>query len=184
MKKIKLFLSAIFVFLLFNSCENEDELFIDNPISDISERTSDDIIVRGATLTFGRFHGKCLGNSCIEIFKFNDDKLWEDVFDRYPSYDNFYEGRYTEFKGSERINAEELLNELPSQLFKYKSSFNVIGSPDAGDAGGIYLEFQNLKVRKLWLIDIGKKDLSKDITAYIELINNTIDEIGVIDDRN
>lgn len=184
MKNIKLFLSAIFVFLLFNSCENEDELFIDNPIPDIYERTSDGLITNGATLTFGRYYGKCLGNSCIEIFKLNDDKLWEDVIDRYPSSDSFYEGRFTEFNGSEKIKTEVLFNQLPSELFKYKSDFNTIGEPDAVDAGGIYLEFQSLGVRKLWLIDLSKRNVPKYIAIYVELINNTIDEIGEIDDRN
>jgi len=127
MKNLKLFLSTVFVLLLFNSCENEDELFIVNPIPDISERASGDLIIRGATLTFGRYYGKCLGNSCIEIFKLNDDKLWEDVIDGYPSSDSFYEGRFTEFNGSEKIKTELLFNELPLELFKYKSNFNTIG---------------------------------------------------------
>lgn len=184
MKNIKLFLSAVFVLLLFNSCENEDELFIVDPIPDISERASDDLITRGATLTFGRYYGKCLGNSCIEIFKLNDGKLWEDVIDRFPSSDSFYEGRFTEFGGSEKINTEKLLRALPSELIKYRSNFNTIGEPDAGDAGGIYLEFQNLGIRKLWLIDLSKQDLPKHLAIYVELINNTIDEIGEINDLN
>ena len=184
MKNLKLFLSAIFVFLLFNSCEKQDELFIDDPFMDISERFSDDLITRGATLTFGRYYGKCLGNSCVEIFKLKDEKLWEDVIDGYPSSDSFYQGRYTEFNGSEKINTEKLLKTLPSELLKYRSDFNTIGAPDAGDTGGIYLEFQNPTVHKLWLIDLSNKDLPKNIVIYVDVINNTIDKIGEFDDRN
>jgi hypothetical protein len=43
-------------------------------------------------LIFGHFYGECSGERCIEIFKLEKDKLFEDKADQYPNYDAFYEG--------------------------------------------------------------------------------------------
>lgn len=41
-------------------------------------------------IIFGHFYGECLGEKGIEIFTLEDDKLFEDSNDRYPSSTGFY----------------------------------------------------------------------------------------------
>jgi len=182
MKKFKLFLSAIFVVLLFNSCENEEDLFIEDTATDveISVKNGDSNLNNKPelTLTFGLFFGKCVGGSCINIYKLTSEGLLEDSLVKYPAIDDFYKGKFVKIKGSEFINTKLLISEFPSELLGSKA--RVIGSPDAGDWGGVYLEYQDAENHEFWLLDLNTNNLPINLRNYVEMINATVAEIGKI----
>lgn len=179
MKNLKLFLSVVFVLLLFNSCENEEDLFIEDATMgvEVLERNSDTnmLMRRTVVLTFGRFFGKCTGGPCVNIYRLTSDELLQDSVDKYPSRDDFYNGKFEKFKGSERILTKGLLSEFPYELLGSKN--RVIGSPDAGDWGGVYLEYRDDVNHEFWILDLNSNNLPKNLRNYVDLIDRTVNNI-------
>jgi len=184
MKKLKLFLSVLFVLLLFSSCENEENLFIENPGSDteIEAISTNELASRGPTITFGRYYGKCQGKACVEIFKLIDITLLEDSLDKYPTTGGFYQGSFRDFKGSEKIKTSDILPSFPLELLD--SKLIIYGTPDAGDWGGIYLEYQDGLHHRYWLLDLKVQNNPRNLRAYVSLIDKKITEIGEINNLN
>jgi len=184
MKNFKLFLSAIFVVLLFSSCENEEDLFIEN--TDLNTEASVGSIIesanRGPTIIFGRYYGKCFGNECVEIFKLVDIILLEDTEDNYPATGTFYKGSFVSFKGADRVNTSQILSSFPLELLG--SKLITYGAPDAGDWGGIYLEYQDGNHHRFWFLDLKAENTPKYLRSYITLIDKKITEIGEINNLN
>jgi hypothetical protein len=198
MKNFKLFLSVVFVMLLFNSCENDDGLFLKNsspsdqslnpdiknlgPNNEAELNNEDEFVNVSPTLVFGRYYGKCQGNACIEIFKLYKSRLLEDTVDKYPGSGTFYQGKFVNFKGSDRIKTSDLLPSFPLELLD--SKIITYGTPDAGDWGGIYLEYQDGLHHRYWFLDLHPENIPKNLRAYVALIDETITEIGEINNQN
>jgi len=184
MKNLKLFLSVIFVVLLFNSCENEEDLFIENPDKtiEITAKDTSEFVNRGPTITFGRYYGKCLGKGCIDVFKLIDVTLLEDTLDMYPASGTFYQGKFTNFIGADKINTSDILPNFPLELLK--SKLITYGTPDAGDWGGLYLEYQDGVDHRYWFLDLKVENNPRYLRTYIALIDKKITEIGEINDLN
>ena len=198
MKNLKLFLSVVFVLLLFNSCENEEDLFVDDPSTDIeiNAKIANESANRGPTITFGRYFGKCQGNSCVEIFRLIEFTLLEDVLDNYPSSQNSliknlntgelegkaYVGDFRPFKGSDKIKTSDILPNFPLELLD--SKIITYGTPDAGDWGGIYLEYQDGLHHRYWFLDLKNTNNPKHLREYVNLIDKKITEIGEINNLN
>ena len=138
---------------------------------------------RGVVLKFGRYYGKCIGNTCVEIFSLQKNILLEDKLDNKPLPDVFYKGDFVKFKGSSNVDAQQVLKELPIQLLQTKSTFNKIGQPDAGDWGGIYIEYEDINQHKQFLIDLNTKNIPKYLRSYVYLIDEKVDEIGEINNQ-
>jgi len=183
MKNFKLYLLAVFVILLFNSCENEEDILVDTPTdTEILARNSNPLANRGPTITFGRYYGKCQGNQCVEIFRLIENTLLEDTVDNYPVLGSMYQGKFTSFKGSDRVETVRILPEFPIELLNSKRT--VFGTPDAGDWGGIYLEYQDAGVHRYWLVDLETSNINKSLRPYVELIDKTVNEINDINNLN
>jgi len=183
MKNIKLFLSVVFVLLLFSSCENEEDLFITPGANiEVESNNANESANRGPTITFGRYFGKCQGNACVEVFKLLDVVLLEDTLDRYPVSGTFYEGKFTSFKRSDKINTSDILPNFPLELLD--SKLITYGTPDAGDWGGIYLEYQDGINHKYWFLDLKNTNNPKHLREYVNLIDKKITEIGEINNLN
>ena len=152
----------IFVFLLsllLFSCQ-EDEI----------KPSSKDYLV------FGHFYGECVGGEdCVEIYKLEHNQLLEDTKDIYPSFSEFYDGNYVKLSQQQFKEAKDLMNNFPRDL--WKESDKVIGQPDAGDWGGLYIEFKHKGKRKFWLIDIKKSNVPTKYHEFIAEVVETIDNI-------
>ena len=180
MKNFKLFLGALFVILTFSSCEVDEAI----PINDASDLTIEKNISdnRGPTITFGRYYGRCLGNQCIETFKLIDITLLEDTVDKYPASGTYYQGNFVDFKGADKINTSEILPNFPLELLD--SKLVTYGTPDAGDWGGIYLEYQDGNYHRYFFIDLYTKNIPKYLIEYVAIIDKKITEIGKINNLN
>ncbi|GAB3995567.1 hypothetical protein GCM10028807_36070 [Spirosoma daeguense] len=145
--------------VLLNSCEKEQGIRLE-----------------GADyLIFGHFYGECDGEGCIEIFKLEPDKLLEDKRDKYPVWTEFYEGDYTQLSQQKFENAKDIINYFPDDLLKERNP--VIGQPDAGDWGGLYVEYNYDGIRKFWLIDQVKEHVPVKYHPFIIKINEKIRQI-------
>lgn len=127
-------------------------------------------------LVFGHFHGECLGERCVEIFKLEHDKVSEDSNDRYPTTE-LYKGSYDEMDNASYKAVKDLPDFFPSELLNETESR--LGCPDCADQGGLYIEYKFDGVHESWIID-KRKD---DIPAYLhEFVDEVLDRIERISD--
>lgn len=145
------------VFLL-TSCKKDDV-----------ELSNSDYIV------FGHFYGLCIGEQCVEIFRLEDDKLFEDTKDQYPNSNGFYNGNYVQLSQQKFQDTKDLTNSFPADLLNETNT--VIGQPDAGDWGGLYIEYSVNGVRKFWLLDQMKSNVPAKYHDFIDKVNEKITEL-------
>jgi hypothetical protein len=126
-------------------------------------------------LIFGHFYGECTGERCIEIFKLEQDKLFEDNRDQYPGSNDFYSGKFVQLSQQEFTITNDLINYFPRDLLDEKGA--VIGQPDAGDWGGLYIEYKFLGVRKFWLLDQMKSNVPLKYHNFIDKVNEKIAQL-------
>jgi hypothetical protein len=126
-------------------------------------------------IIFGHFYGECIGEKCIEIFRLEDDKLFEDSNDRYPSSTGFYSGKWEKLSNQKFLDTKELTNDFPMDLLNEPS--NVIGQPDAGDWGGLYIEYNYDGIRKFWLLDQKKSNVPTNYHLFIDKVNEKINQL-------
>ena len=65
--------------------------------------------------------------------------------------------------------------EVPSELTKENEV--VIGMPDAGDWGGIYLEIMEGSEKRFWLIDKMEYNLPDYLKPFVAKVNDAIEAV-------
>jgi hypothetical protein len=98
-KNLILTLTCLTIFL-FTSCDKENRVKLSK---------SDYII-------FGHFYGECAGEGCVEIFRLEQDKLFEDTKDEYPTREKCYDGNYVELSEQKFNDIKDLVNSFPKDL--------------------------------------------------------------------
>ena len=124
-------------------------------------------------LVFGRFYGHCQGEQCIEIYKLEKGKLFEDRNDQYVSNETFYEASYEQLDDAKYEMVRSILDHIPSGLIAEDQIR--FGCPDCADQGGIYLEIKNSQAHEFWIFDQNKQDVPAYLHSYLDLINAKID---------
>ena len=154
--KMKYCIMLITAMVLLTGCKKDEESSV--PI---------DYIV------FGHFYGECAGEQCIEIFKLDCCQLYEDTNDVYPDQGNQYIASYKKLEPAKYDSVKFLTNEIPAILFTFNQK--VIGTPDAGDWGGIYFEIKySDSTIKYWFIDQMKSNVPSSLHPFIDNINLAI----------
>lgn len=133
--------------------------------------TSTDFVV------FGRFYGFCGGESCIEIFKIQNNELFEDSNDTYPKWDDFYVGNFQALSVEKYEMVSYLMVDFPTALLTDTNT--VFGMPDASDGGGLYLEYHIGGVHKFWIFDQFQSNVPTQYHAFMNLINQKIDLLQI-----
>ncbi len=126
-------------------------------------------------MIFGHFYGFCSGEQCIEIFKLDQENLFEDTKDKYPRSDTPYEGDYVQLSSQKYQIAKGLKDSFPGDLLDEANT--VIGYPDAGDWGGLYIEYNKGGVRKFWLLDQMKSNVPTKYHDFIDKVNDKIAQL-------
>lgn len=117
-------------------------------------------------IVFGHFYGECQGESCVETFKLNRSDLFEDTKDIYPNFKDFKESNFIKLSPAQFEKAKDLLNNFPRELWQEQNK--VIGEPDAGDWGGLYIEFKHRNKTRVWFLDLKKDNVP---TKYLGFVN-------------
>ncbi|WP_243349776.1 hypothetical protein [Parabacteroides sp. FAFU027] len=123
-------------------------------------------------LIFGHYYGECFGERCIEIYKLEEKQVSEDTLDRYPGSSAFYQGQYVKLSQQKFDSVKDLIDYFPKVLLSEKDK--VIGMPDAGDWGGLYIEYKVKDVRRFWLIDQMKSNVPSVYHQFIDKVNEKI----------
>lgn len=165
MKNIKMLFLPLFLMLFHYSCQEDKSLQIQEENAKSSK----------SYLVFGHFYGFCQGESCIEIFKLTDSKLYEDTLDQYPGQEK-YEGKYIGLDQSKFELVKDLPLSIPPQLLQEEQV--VFGSPDVTDGGGIYLEYFSKGIHQYWIFDQIKENVPAYLHDFIDQVNHKIDLIN------
>jgi hypothetical protein len=126
-------------------------------------------------MVFGHFYGECGGEGCVEIFKLTEVALFEDSTDVYPGSLLPYAGVYNLLPDAKFQLVIDLMDSFPEAL--YAESNNVIGMPDAGDWGGIYIEMKFTNEEALsgfWLLDQHEGNMPEVYNLFVDEINEKI----------
>jgi hypothetical protein len=152
-------ITACLTLFLFTACENDNTVKLS---------TSDYII-------FGHFYGECVGEQCVEIFRLEENKLFEDTKDQYPKSGSFYDGKYIPLSQRKFKETQDLLTYFPIVLLDEADI--VVGNPDATDGGGLYIEYNYNGVRKFWLLDNMKNKVPTKYHNFIDKVNEKIRQL-------
>ncbi|MBK9271557.1 MAG: hypothetical protein IPM48_08155 [Saprospiraceae bacterium] len=133
---------------------------------------SNDAASNSDYLIFGHYFGFCGGEKCIEIFKLTDTSLYEDSNDLYPNSDGFYPGNYFKLTREKFEQVKDLADKFPDTLLQIKD--RMIGTPDAGDWGGFYVERKNANERSFWLLDKHKANVPISLHEFMDLMDEKI----------
>ena len=126
-------------------------------------------------LIFGTFYGECIGEECIEIFRIEDGKLFEDLDDRYPDGGSQESGNYMELSEEKYQEVKNLYDTIPELLWALTDG--TIGCPDCTDGGGVYVEIQRGDENKFWVLD---NFLNRIPEPYHEIVNTIHDSVNKI----
>ena len=169
MKNLSLLSGLIFaIILLFSACSADDA---DDP--DSTER-----VVASSYLVFGHYYGRRPAEDGIEIFKIEDGKLFEDTNDHYPTQSDFYKGDFVELSADKYAQVSDLMDAVPAQLLEETEI--VIGLPDAGDWGGLYIEYlaEGAEEADFWLIDMLETNRPEYLNPFVDQIKKKIEMIN------
>ena len=115
------------------------------------------------------FFGECGGEECIEIYCLESSRLLEDENDTYPNATNFYVADFSVLPNSQFNEVDDLMDYFPDTLLTVQNT--VIGQPDAGDWGGLYIEYNVGGNRQFWLLDQKLDNVPASLHPFIEEVN-------------
>jgi hypothetical protein len=125
-------------------------------------------------IVFGRFYGYCLGEKCIDIYKFTDQKILEDSRDQYPNYIESYPGSFDQDLTENWYKYAEIhLPEVPVALFQEQDT--IVGMPDAADWGGVYFEINQNGEKRYWLLDNNSDNLPEYLVDFLPELPYLVD---------
>ena len=153
----KILITTCFVVFLLAACKKDESV----------ELSKSDYLI------FGHYYGRCLGEGCVEIFRLEQDRLFEDIKDDYPRRNEFYQGNFIQLSDQHFNQTKDLKDSFPTDLLSVTDA--VIGQPDAGDWGGLYVEYNFDGFRKSWLLDQMKRNVPPQYHNFIDAINEKID---------
>jgi hypothetical protein len=123
-------------------------------------------------LIFGWFYVLCYGESCIEVFKLAGNSLYEDLNDKFPPGHEFYNGNFKRLPDDAYLKVRDLPQYFPEKL--WDESKNILGTPNVGDQGGLYIEALKDGRRQFWIIDQWKHTVPSDYHAFMDKVNEKI----------
>ena len=127
-------------------------------------------------IIFGHFYGECWGEECVEIFKIENENLYEDTTDHYPFGNAPYDGMYVPLSSAKYELVKDLVTHVPNQLLNETDT--IIGIPDAYDQGGYYLELEEAGNVRFWMIDSDTGNIPGYLHAFTDTLNNYIGRIS------
>jgi len=111
----------------------------------------------------------------VRFFKLDKDKLFEDSKHTYPTGNSFYEENFVQLPKEKFDITKDLTSYFPANLLKEKET--VIGQPDAGDWGGLYVEYNAKGLRKFWFLDKKKSNVPTKYHNFIDKMNEKIAQL-------
>ena len=127
------------------------------------------VILNEDYFIFGHFYGECFGEVCIETFKLEGGKLYEDEKDAYGGYSDF---SFIELEDTLYQKVKDLWTAVPDGL--RNDTTEVFGCPDCADGGGLYIELNEAGLQRHWRIDQDKDNAPEYLHDFMDQVNEKI----------
>lgn len=125
---------------------------------------------------FGHFYGECGGEGCVETYKVENEALFEDDLDHYPNITTPIDAHWNKLSNEKYELVKDLSAAIPMSLFDETN--HVLGIPDGGDWGGIYVEVKysgNLASKSgSWLLDKNESNMAQVYNDFVDKIEEKI----------
>ena len=135
-----------------------------------SESTTDENEVI-EPIIFGHYYGHCFGETCIETFKLENGKLYEDLDDDYSRNDF----NFVELSDALYEQVVDIVNHIPQELREVNGQ--TFGCPDCADQGGVYIELfdsSNAEADMKFYIDQSATNTPKYLHEFVDIVNAKI----------
>lgn len=133
-------------------------------------------VLEGDYLIFGHFYGKCQGEQCRETFIIEEGQLFEDELDHYPNSTGPNEFSFGLLSDATYNEVAELPGFFPAELYDIPNG--TIGTPDAGDWGGYYVQTTRNGEVRYWLIDTKKENIPTSLHDFTDKVRDAIFDIN------
>ncbi len=127
-------------------------------------------------LLFGEFNDNCINDNCYRIFKIKDNQLFFDDQSSQVNIDgNAYKGNFLMFESTLPVSTNGLISQFPRPLLN-EIDF-IIGQPDFGKEGAIYIEVETKGEIRYWLIDNNTNRIPYYLREWMEELKDLLDAI-------
>ncbi len=126
-------------------------------------------------MIFGTYIAECGNGGCVNMFKIDRENLYKDTSDVFPSHEIAFAGEFYALPDDKFQQVKDLLMEFPNEL--YAEPDNVLGIPDGGDWGGVYVEIKMKDINSLsgfWLLDQNEENMEQVYNDFVDKINEKI----------
>ncbi len=139
------------ILLYFSSCSKEEEG-----------------LRPGDYLIFGYYYD-CPAETCVEYFKLEGSKLYEDRKDEYPEFRFEPDLDFAELNSAKWELVKDLPEKFPSVLWETKET--VFGNPDKYDQGGLYVRIKQGSKEGYWFLDKDPRMVNPEIRSFVHILN-------------
>jgi hypothetical protein len=136
-----------------------------------------DSIGQNDFLIFGHFYGECAGEGCIETYKLESNRLLEATVDQYAPAGDYNFDAFEVLPQQKFEAVRDLFDFFPDELLE--DNRTVIGQPDAGDWGGVYVELKSGGVHRYWILDNWEANMP---AVYNDFVDKVHERIAVINE--
>lgn len=122
----------------------------------------------GDYLIFGYFYD-CPAEACVEYYKLEGAKLYEDRKDEYPEFGLEPEMEFKEISAEKWEMVKDLPEKFPAALWDTKET--VFGKPDTRNQGGLYVRIKQGNREGYWFIDKDPLMVNPELRAFVQVLN-------------
>ncbi len=131
----------------------------------------------GDYMVFGQFNGFCGGESCVDFFRLETDRIFEEKADDYSGqgfhpFNNFVALTEAQFE-----IAKDLESKFPTRLLVEPDS--ILGDPNVIDAGSLYFEWKTDTEHRYWIIHKGLNNILPEYAEFSEELSSLIDQLNL-----
>lgn len=125
---------------------------------------------------FGSYTGNCEGNLFVDIYKLENNVLYEDGRRNYPSFEEMpYNGKFYQVEYNNIKEVKELMKNIPRDLLSEENL--IIGAPNGRELGGVIIQIRKEGVVKSWLIDANTERIPVPLRGYVDNVKKVVDKI-------
>ena len=126
-------------------------------------------VENGDYIVFGHFNGYCTGESCVQFFRLESDRLLSTPEDNYRGEGFLQAQLYESLPLPKFEKVKDLPEFIPQELLADPNTN--IGQSDVEDIGSVYFEVKNDTMHQYWILELGDFDMPEVYSDFLEKIN-------------
>ncbi len=130
----------------------------------------------GDYLVFGQYGAYCGGETCVEFYRLESDRIFEETSDQYTGEGFHPFNNFVELPETAVSIAKELETLFPTRLLVEPDT--ILGETNVIDAGYLYVEWKSETQHRYWIISNSSPNLLPEYRTFATEISNVINELN------